>query len=106
MPKYLFEVSYSPAGAAGLMRDGGTKRRAAAAALVESLGGSMETMYFAFGDRDAYAIVDLPDQAAAAAASLAVNASGATVGHLTVLLTPEELDAASQRSVDYTPPGQ
>ncbi len=106
MPKYLFEVSYTPAGAAGLMRDGGTKRRAAAAALVESLGGSMETMYFAFGDRDAYAIVDLPDQAAAAAASLAVNASGAAVGHLTVLLTPEELDAASQRSVDYTPPGQ
>ena len=106
MPKYLFEVSYSPAGAAGLMRDGGTKRRAAAAALVESLGGSMETMYFAFGDSDAYAIVDLPDQAAAAAASLAVNASGAAVGHLTVLLTPEELDAASQRSVDYTPPGQ
>ena len=43
MPKYLFEVKYTPAGAAGLMKDGGTKRRAAAAALVESLGGSMET---------------------------------------------------------------
>ena len=63
-------------------------------------------MYFAFGDTDAYAIVDLPNQAAAAAASLAVNASGATTGHLQVLLTPEELDAASQQSVDYTPPGQ
>jgi uncharacterized protein with GYD domain len=106
MPKYLFEVKYTPAGAAGLMKDGGTKRRAAAAALVESLGGSMETMYFAFGDTDAYAIVNLPNQAAAAAASLAVNASGATTGHLKVLLTPEELDAASQQSVDYTPPGQ
>ena len=77
MPKYLFEVSYTPAGAAGLMRDGGTKRRAAAAELVESLGGSMETMYFAFGDRDAYAIIDLPNQAAAA-----------------------------QQRVAYTPPGQ
>lgn len=106
MAKYLFEVNYSPAGVAGLMKDGGTKRRAAAEALVESLGGSIDAMYFAFGNADAYAIVDLPDQAAAAAASLAVNASGATVGHLTVLLTAEELDVASQRSVNYTPPGQ
>ena len=106
MPKYLFEVRYTPAGAAGLMRDGGTKRRAAAAELVESLGGSMETMYFAFGDRDAYAIVDLPNEAAAVAASLAVNASGATTGHLTVLLAPEELDAAARHRVAYTPPGQ
>ena len=106
MPKYLFEVRYTPAGAAGLMRDGGSKRRAAAAAVVESVGGSLEAMYFAFGDRDAYAIVDLPDHAAAAAASLAVNASGATTGQLRVLLTPEDLDAASQKSVVYTPPGQ
>ena len=66
----------------------------------------METMYFAFGDRDAYAIVDLPNEAAAVAASLAVNASGATTGHLTVLLAPEELDAAARHRVAYTPPGQ
>ena len=106
MPKYLFEVSYTPAGAAGLMKDGGSKRREAAAALVKGLGGKLDAIYFAFGDTDAYAIVDLPDQASAVAASLAVNASGATTGKIRVLLSPEELDAAAQKSVNYTPPGQ
>ena len=49
MPKYLFEVSYTPAGMAGVLKDGGTKRRAAAEALVEGLGSTLEAMYFAFG---------------------------------------------------------
>ncbi len=61
MPKYLFEVSYTPAGMAGVLKDGGTKRRAAAEALVEGLGSTLEAMYFAFGQTDAFAIVELPD---------------------------------------------
>jgi len=67
MPKYLLNASYSAEGSKGLLKDGGTKRVSAARTLVESLGGKIETFYFAFGKTDVVAIVDLPDNAAAAA---------------------------------------
>jgi uncharacterized protein with GYD domain len=105
MPKYLFKVSYTAQGAQGLLRDGGTKRRDAAAAVAKNLGGSVEAFYFAFGDDDAFVIADLPDHAAAAALSVTVGASGAIRGSTTVLLSAEEMDAACQRSVGYRPPG-
>lgn len=41
MPKYLLQVSYTPEGAKGLQKDGGTKRRQAAKGLVESVGGKI-----------------------------------------------------------------
>jgi len=66
----------------------------------------LEAYYFAFGDADADVIIDVPDNATAAAVSLAVNASGAASGKLVVLLTPEEIDAATQKVVEYTAPGQ
>lgn len=106
MPKYLFEVSYTPAGSAGVVKDGGSQRRAAAEQLFQSLGGTLECMYFAFGAVDAVAIVDLPDNVSAATASLATAASGAVTGKITVLLTPEEIDDAAKRGAVYTPPGQ
>ena len=76
MPKYLFEAKYTAEGAQGLAREGGTARRDAVTKLVESLGGKVETWYYAFGDADIYAIADLPDSAAAVALTLAVNQSG------------------------------
>ena len=106
MPKYLLHGAYSADGAKGLLKDGGSMRRAAARTLVESLGGKMEALYFTYGDTDVIAIVDMPDAASAAAASLAIGASGALKGNLTVLLTPEELDQAAKKSVSYTPPGR
>ena len=60
MPKYLLQVSYTADGGKGLLRDGGSKRRAAARTLVESLGGKLESLYFAFGATDVFAIADLP----------------------------------------------
>jgi uncharacterized protein with GYD domain len=50
-------------------------------------------------------IVDLPDNEAAAAVALAVNAAGGASTRTVVLLTPEEVDAAAERSADYAPPG-
>ena len=106
MPKYLLQVSYTAEGAKGLLKDGGTKRRAAAKTLVESLGGKMDCFYFAFGKDDAVVVADFPDGVSAAAASLTIAASGAVKGRVTVLLTPEEIDQAAKKSAKYTPPGK
>lgn len=106
MPKYLLQVSYTVEGAKGLQKDGGTKRRDAARGLVESLGGKLETFYFAFGDCDVVAIADMPDSVSAAAASVALAASGAVSNKTTVLLAPEEMDQAVRKSASYTPPGR
>jgi uncharacterized protein with GYD domain len=105
MPKYLLEVTYTADGIKGLMKDGGSKRRAAARTLVESLGGKIECFYYAFGKTDAVVIAEFPDQTAAAAASLTIASSGAVKGHVTVLLSPEEIDQAVRKGGSYTPPG-
>jgi uncharacterized protein with GYD domain len=104
MPRFLFEASYTFEGVKGVQREGGSSRRDAVAKAVESVGGRLESFYFAFGDRDAYVIADLPDNESATAVSLAVNASGALTARTRVLLSPEEVDAAGKRSVGYRPP--
>ncbi len=104
MPKYLFEASYTFEGVKGVQREGGSSRRDAVAKAVESVGGRLESFYFAFGDRDAYVIADLPDNESATAFSLAVNAAGALTARTVVPLAPEEVDAAGKRSVGYRPP--
>lgn len=105
MSKYLLRGNYVGDGIAGLMKDGGSKRRAQAEAAIGSVGGTLEAFYYAFGDTDIYSIVDMPDEASAIAASLKVNASGAVMISLTPLLTPEDIDAAVGKDVDYSPPG-
>ena len=67
MPKYLIEANYLSEGMAGLLKEGGTKRRAAVDQLFSSLGGTVEAFYYAFGERDVFIIGELPDNAAAAA---------------------------------------
>jgi uncharacterized protein with GYD domain len=106
MPKYLFEASYTAQGIQGVQREGGSSRRDAVAKTTEALGGSLEAFYFAFGDTDAYVISDLPNNEAAAAVAIAVNAAGGATVKTVVLLSPEEIDAASKQSVDYRAPGQ
>lgn len=105
MPKYLFEASYTTEGAKGVQSAGGSSRRDAVARVAESAGGTLEGFYFAFGEADAYVIVDLPDNEAAAAVAIAVDTAGGATVKTTVLLTPEEIDTAARRSVDYRPPG-
>jgi uncharacterized protein with GYD domain len=105
MPKYLVEASYTREGVAGVIEKGGTSRRDAVAEMASGLGGRLESFHFGFGDRDAYVIVDLPDNEAAAAVAMSVGASGGAVTRTIVLLTPEEVDEAARRSVNYRPPG-
>ncbi len=107
MPKYLIQASYTPDGLKGLIAQGGTKRREAVQQLVESVGGKLETLYFGFGSDDVLMIVEAPDNVAVAAASLTAGAAGAATNIRTsVLLTPEDLDRASEKSVRYRAPGQ
>ena len=106
MAKYLFEANYTAEGAKGIMREGGSARRAAVEKAVAGLGGRLEAFYFAFGATDAFVIVDLPDNATAAAMALAVGQSGLATTRTTVLLTMEEADAATKKSVAYRGPGR
>ena len=105
MAKYLVRASYTSDGVRAVLKEGGNSRRDAVKALIGGLGGSLEAFYFAFGDEDVYAIIDLPDNASAAAASLAVSATGATRCQVTVLLTPDEIDAAAKKPTSYRAPG-
>ena len=105
MPKYLLTGSYTAEGARGVLKEGGSGRRAATEKVVSSLGGTVEAYYFAFGNDDFYLIADLPGNVAAAAATLTAGASGALHIRTIVLMTPEEVDAATKLSPSYRPPG-
>jgi uncharacterized protein with GYD domain len=105
MPKYLTQVSYTVEGVKGLLKEGATSRQDAIRALIESVGGKLETFYFAFGPDDLIVIADLPDNTTPAALSMATAASGFATARTTVLLTPEEIDQACKAKVAYRPPG-
>jgi uncharacterized protein with GYD domain len=110
MAKYLVQACYSKDGVKGVLNEGGSKRKEAMVKAVEALGGTVESVYFAFGDVDAFIILDLPDNVAATAGSLVVNASGAVKATYTVLITPEEVDQAVEKAGkifgEYRAPGQ
>lgn len=105
MAKYMMKATYTVDGTKGLIKNGGSARRAAVQKAVEGLGGRMECFYFTLGEPDAFAIVDVPDAVSIVALSLAVNATGGAHVSTTVLLTPEQIDEAAKKSVSYRPPG-
>jgi uncharacterized protein with GYD domain len=105
MPKMLIKASYSPEGAKGLLKEGGTGRRAAVQKAVEGLGGKVESFYYAYGDADAYVIVDVPDAGSGIALSLAVNSTAAVRVSTIPLITPEEIDQAAKKKPKYRAPG-
>ena len=106
MPKYLICGSYTAEGLKGLIKDGGTKRMKATEQALESLGGKLEAFYFAYGDNDVYFIADQPDPVDGIGGILLANASGTIKLKTTVLITPEEIDKAVKKTMDWRPPGQ
>jgi uncharacterized protein with GYD domain len=106
MAKYLIEASYTSEGVQGLLKEGGSGRRAAVERLITSAGGSIEALYFVFGEDDVIIVADLPDNATMAAVSLAVSAAGGATSTVRVLLTPEEIDTATRKTIDYRAPGR
>ena len=105
MPKYLITANYTAEGMAGVRAAGAKSRVDAVRHTLEAMGGSLDSFHFAFGDTDVFVIVDAPDDEAVAAASIAINGSGAVRTSTTKLLTVEQIDEALRRTVDYQPPG-
>ena len=107
MGRYLFQATYSVDGINGVLKEGGTGRRSAVDAALKGMGGKLEAMYFGFGETDVYVLVDGIDHTTAAAFSMAVASTG-TLSNLktTVLLSPEEIDAAAKKTISYRPAGR
>jgi uncharacterized protein with GYD domain len=105
MPRYLAQVNYTGEGTRGLLKEGGSSRRAVVEKMIKSLGGKMEAFYYAFGDKDLFVIADMPDNASMAAVALTVGASGTVTIKTAVLMTAEELDEAAKKSPLYRPAG-
>jgi len=105
MPKYLISGNYTAEGMEGVRAAGAKSRIDAVSTMLEAMDGALESFHFAFGDTDVFAIVDAPDDEAAAAAAIAINSSGAVRVRTTKLLTVEQVDEALRRTVDYQPPG-
>jgi uncharacterized protein with GYD domain len=105
---YLFRFGYTPEAWAALMESPGDRRDMLAARLFGTFGGRLEGFWYSFGEQDGFALVELPDTVAAAAASVAVAATG-SFRHLetTVLISVEEMVAAMDRAnqFEYTKPG-
>ncbi|MDT0461089.1 GYD domain-containing protein [Streptomyces sp. DSM 41527] len=104
MPKFLIQATYTSEGTKGLLKEGASGRRAAVDQVVTALGGTVESVYFAFGEDDIVLIIDLPDPVSMAAISLTVKASGALQTRATPLLTVEEIDEATRRQVPFRAP--
>jgi uncharacterized protein with GYD domain len=105
MSKYLYQASYTKEGLEGLLKEGGTSRREAVEKAVKGMGGKVEAFYYAFGYSDVFLIADLPNNVDASAFSLLVAAAGGATVQTTVLITPEEVDQAVKKTIDYRPPG-
>ena len=106
MPKYLCQGSYTEQGLKGLLKEGGSKRQAMVEQLVKEMGGKLEAFYFAFGSDDFHIILDLPSNVEMTAVALVANASGAVKSRITVLITPEEVDQSTKKTVKFHPPGK
>jgi uncharacterized protein with GYD domain len=105
MSKYLFRVKLTVDGLKGILKEGATARREVVERMIQSLGGRVESMYWAFGDDDIYLTVDLPSNTSAAAMGLVTSAAGGVRTSTVVLLAPEEIDEAVRQKVEYRAPG-
>ena len=108
MPRFLLQASYTHLGVVGLVQNP-ENRASVINALVESLGGKVETIDYCFGDHDVVTIIEMPDEKSVAAFSMAIAASGAVTNiKTTVLMTIADGAEAAARAgeVSYRPPGR
>lgn len=106
MAKYLIQGSYTVDGIKGVLKEGGSGRRDAVSAALKSMGGKVESFYYAFGETDVFVIVDAPDNVSVLALSMGVAATGTVNVKTTVLMTVEEVDAATKKTLSYRAAGR
>jgi len=100
MPRYLIQASYNSTAAAAFVSNP-QDRVAGVRAAVEKLGGKLESFDFALGDYDVIGIAAFPDDVAAAALALAVNAPGHLKSYKTTrLMSADEFVAAQRKAHD------
>jgi uncharacterized protein with GYD domain len=110
MTKFALFFNYKPETWDQMLKKPGD-RAAAVRDLASSVGGSMEALYFMFGDRDGFVVVDVPDADTAAAVSVAVSSTGA-FSHMETrqLFAPDDLasvlEKAARARETYRPPGE
>jgi len=107
MATYLFEVSYTSAALAALVKKP-QNRAEAVSKVVKKMGGKVQGFWLAFGDSDVIGIVEMPDNTSMAAFALAVGAGGAcSKVKTTALLSMNEGMSAMKKASKsgYTPAG-
>ena len=108
MAFYLIKANYST-DAIKAMVNNPQDREVAARKAIEALGGTLHHFFFALGDADVIAIIEVPDDKTIVAGSLIVSASGNFSKYSTTkLMTSSEAMAAMSKAKDvvsaYTPP--
>jgi uncharacterized protein with GYD domain len=109
MAKYAVLGGYT-AEAWSKMIDNPGDRTAAVTKVVEGLGGKLESFYWSFGDDDFLGIIEVPDDTAAAAFSVAVGSTGSLRNLRTIKLISlgdgaKMLEKAKAAKAAYAPPG-
>ena len=97
MSHYLFQAAYTHEAVQTLLSNP-QDRTAALQAPIEKLGGKIHSVFLSFGDYDAVAILEMPDNVSAAAIALAISAGGAcrNVKTTPLLTGAEAIDAAKK----------
>jgi uncharacterized protein with GYD domain len=106
MAKYLIQGTYTTEGIKGVIKEGGSGRRAAVETATKALGGKVESMYYALGETDVFVVIDVPDNISVAALAMGVGATGTVNIKTTALLTIEEIDQATKKVTSYRGAGQ
>ena len=109
MPKYLALFSYE-AEAKAAMIESPADREPAVRAVLDSVGATLEVMYWMFGKHDGIAIVDAPDSLTMAAVSAAVSSTGAISSETHELFSAADahriLDTARTARDHFAQPGR
>jgi len=106
MAHYLLQVAYTPEAWSAQLRNP-QDRVLALTPVLQKLGGKFEAAYFAFGDYDLIAILDMPGNVDMAAFSLAATAGGAcrAVKTTPLMTTAEGIEAMRKAAASgYHPP--
>ena len=105
MPQYLTQVSYTQEAWQALVHNPQDRIEAVRPA-IEKLGGKVVNAWFAFGDFDVVAVLEMPNNVAAAAIAIAFAAGGAcrNVKTTPLLSTSEAVEAAKKAATSgYRP---